>query len=115
MAKLATQQKTRGDVLAHDADRSFCVKTYAHPTGSFTVDLEPGAVLNYADCALWAVTEGSGYPIILAEPVRAGDTSCIIFDVLCVLKKSSLVAASEEALTYALSIFDSNEDLIRFI
>lgn len=104
--KLATQSRSRHDVLQYAVDDVWCVKTINFPSG-LPVDLTTGDAVDPA--TMTKVTGTSTECVVVADPVKAGANYVVVFDKLVNLISSQISGASAAGTTKALALLAQNQ------
>ncbi|HDO1310918.1 hypothetical protein ACE1B4_11270 [Aeromonas veronii] len=104
--KLATQERSRHDVLQYAVDDVWAVKTINFPAG-LPVDLTTGDAVDPA--TMTKVTGTSTACVVVADPVKAGSKYVVVFDKLVNLISSQISGASAVGTTKALELLAQNQ------
>ncbi|MFB2710562.1 hypothetical protein ACE1BU_06635 [Aeromonas veronii] len=104
--KLATQERSRHDVLQYAVDDVWAVKTINFPAG-LPVDLTTGDAVDPA--TMTKVTGTSTACVVVADPVKAGSKYVVVFDKLVNLISSQISGASAAGTTKALELLAQNQ------
>ncbi|MFQ2273288.1 hypothetical protein [Aeromonas hydrophila] len=104
--KLATQARSRHDVLQYAIDDVWAVKTINFPAG-LPIDLTTGDAVDPA--TMTKVTGTSTACVVVADPVKAGSKYVVVFDKLVSLISSQISGASAAGTTKALELLAQNQ------
>ncbi|ENC6423341.1 hypothetical protein [Aeromonas veronii] len=104
--KLATQERSRHDVLQYAIDDVWAAKTINFPAG-LPIDLTTGDAVDPA--TMTKVTGTSTSCVVVADPVKAGSTYVVVFDKLVGLISSQISGASAAGTTKALELLAQNQ------
>lgn len=103
--KLATEYKTRTDVMQYYIDPQFAVATLALPT-SLTVDRHAGDCINPATGALTTATDT--VVAVVADFTPKGSKSVVCFYKHVILFKQGLAAADAPGLAKAIELLEAD-------
>ena len=106
MATLATEHKTRGDVMQYCIDPQFAVKTIEIPS-ALTADLQAGSCIDPATGALLSASTATEVAVV-SDFVPKGSKAFCVFYKHVILFKSSLSAGNAAGLTKAISLLEAN-------
>ncbi|WP_139442104.1 hypothetical protein [Aeromonas veronii] len=104
--KLATQARSRHDVLQYAVDDVWAVKTLNFSAG-IPADLTSGDAIDPA--TMTKVTGTSTSCVVVADPVKAGSKYVVVFDKLVNLISSQISGASAAGTTKALELLAQNQ------
>lgn len=104
--KLATQARSRHDVLQYAVDDVWGVKTINFPAG-LPIDLTTGDAVD--PVTMTKVTGTSTSCVVVADPVKAGYKYVVVFDKLVNLISSEISGASTAGTTKALELLAQNQ------
>lgn len=104
--KLATQARSRHDVLQYAVDDVWAVKTLNFSAG-IPADLTSGDAIDPVTMA--KVTGTSTACVVVADPVKAGAKYVVVFDKLVSLISSQISGASAAGTTKALELLAQNQ------
>lgn len=104
--KLATQERSRHDVLQYAVDDVWAVKTINFPAG-LPINLTTGDAVDPA--TMTKVTGTSTACVVVADPVKAGSKYVVVFDKLVGLISSQISGASAAGTTKALELLAQNQ------
>ncbi|WP_071910277.1 hypothetical protein [Aeromonas sp. SCS5] len=106
MATLATEFKTRSDVMQYCIDPQFAVKTLDLPS-ALTVDLPAGSCIDPATGALLSGSTATAVAVV-SDFVPKGSKAFCVFYKHVILLKSGLTAGNAAGLTKAISLLDAD-------
>ncbi|MBO0400386.1 hypothetical protein J1F21_18995 [Aeromonas veronii] len=104
--KLATQARSRHDVLQYAVEDVWAVKTLNFSAG-IPADLTSGDAIDPVTMA--KVTGTSTACVVVADPVKAGAKYVVVFDKLVSLISSQISGASAAGTTKALELLAQNQ------
>lgn len=106
MATLATQQKTRSDVMQYCIDPQFAVKSIEIPS-ALTVDLPAGSCVDPATGALLSGSTATAVAVV-SDFVPKGSSAFCVFYKHVILFESALTAGNAAGLTKAIALLKAD-------